>query len=180
MPQRTHLSLKLRSCGAYAIFPKRRRPSLIPRSTPGLSRWAFGARSTSVPPAFGRSAEANEEQKTQKELRNEQKVERKKQEFEKGKAPAAEASATPVASVTPSASRSVGVAARVSPATNKKRRSINARVRVRDQPKQQQAFRLRRRQRRNDFKQSQCVASLVRARTRAYRWRRHFCRAGSL
>src|SRR5713101_4325025 len=112
MPQRTHLSLKLGSRAAYAIFPKRRRPSLIPRSTPGLSRWAFGARSTSVPPAFGRSADANEEQKTQKELRNEQKVERKKQEFEKGKAPAAEASATPVASVTPSASPSVGVAAR--------------------------------------------------------------------
>ena len=35
---------KLRSRAAYAIFPRLRRPPLIPRSTQGSSRWAFGAR----------------------------------------------------------------------------------------------------------------------------------------
>jgi hypothetical protein len=79
--------------------------SATPSATPIIST------STPLPPTFGRSAEANEERKTQKELRKEQRFEGKKKEFEKGKAPSAETPATPSASVTPSASPSVSVAA---------------------------------------------------------------------
>jgi hypothetical protein len=100
------------------------RPPAELSATPSVTPVISG--SAPVPPAFDRSAETKEERKAQKELRKEQKVERRKQEFEKGNTPTAETTATPGASVMPSASPSVSVVAPEPPSKQEKKKHKRA------------------------------------------------------